>query len=141
MPIAAIGTMDAMRRKTPFADALAENVRHLMVHHGLTQLTLAKRAGVGQATLSGLLSDEPGAPKRNPRADTVDKLADYFDIPAWVLCLPDVPLDMLLGGEVQIIMDNLVAATPAGRDTIRRLAEAEGRYASITAASSPAHGR
>lgn len=130
--------MGKMRKQTPLADALAENVRQLMEHHGLSQLTLAKKSGVGQATLSGLLSEEPGAPRRNPRAETIDKLAAFLGIPSWALCMPGVPLDMLLGGEVQSIVGNLIAATPAGRDTIRRLAEAEGRYALITSADTAA---
>lgn len=132
MPIIAIATMLAMPKPPSFADALAENVRQLMAHEGLTQLTLAKKSGVGQATLSGLLSDDPGAPKRNPRADTIDKLADYFGIPAWALCIPEVPLDLLLGGEAQSVLTNLVAAPRQGRDTILRIAEAEARYAAIS---------
>lgn len=131
MPIDGIGTMLPMRNSTPFGDAVAGNVRRLMAHHGLTQLALAKKVGVGQATLSGLLSEEPGAPKRNPRADTVDRLADYFDVPGWLLGIPEVPLDLLLGGEVQSVLTTLVNATPDGRETIVRVCAAETRYAEI----------
>ena len=139
MPIDAIGTMTGMR-STPFADALADNVRGLMAHHGLTQLTLAKKSGVGQATLSGLLSEEPGAPKRNPRADTIDKLAECFDLPAWLLGVPDVPLALLLGGELQSVLTNVVAAPAEGRQTIVRLAEAEVRYSEMQGHAATARG-
>lgn len=131
MPIDGIGNMNAMPRARPFADAVADNTRRLMEHHGLKQKPLAEKSGVGQPTLSGLLSERPDAPKRNPRADTIDKLAQFFQVPAWALCIPDAPIDLLLSGQLQSVLNNLVAATPTGRQTILRVAEAEGRYAVI----------
>ena len=57
--------------------ALAKNLQLLMEHNKLTQAQLAKRSGVAQSTLSNLL-DLSKPLEINPRAKTVDQLADVL---------------------------------------------------------------
>lgn len=112
------------RRSPTLADALGGNLRRLMAHHNLSQLALSKLTGVGQSTISGLASEGSQA-EPNPRADTIDALARYFGVPAWLLAIPDLPIEVLTSRELATIIEHVVAASPTGRAVIARVAESE----------------
>ncbi|MEN5271870.1 helix-turn-helix transcriptional regulator [Stenotrophomonas lactitubi] len=107
--------------------ALAKNLQLLMEHNKLTQAQLAKRSGVAQSTLSNLL-DLSKPLEINPRARTVDQLADVFGIPGWQLFVPDLPIELLASPRLMALVSNYLAASPGGRETIDRIASAEVRY-------------
>ncbi|MGH8073682.1 MAG: helix-turn-helix domain-containing protein [Lysobacter sp.] len=112
--------------------ALAGNLKRLMDHHELSQAQLSKKAGVGQSTLSNLL-DSSSPLEINPRADTIERLADYFGIPSWQLLIPDLPLQLLMNQRLSKLIENYRDAPENGRENINRVAESEVRYAAVNA--------
>lgn len=108
--------------------ALAHNLQRLMDHHGLSQAELGRKSGVGQSTLSKLLNlNDPST--MNPRASTLEQLADYFDIPGWQLLVPDMPLELLLSRRFTKLIENYRDAPERGRAQVERVAEGEVNYA------------
>jgi transcriptional regulator with XRE-family HTH domain len=105
------------------SEAVARNLRRLMEAHRLTQVDVAKKAGVSQRHISNVLNlvNEPGI-------DRVDKIAKVFGLKGWQLQMPDIPDDMLLSSVVHKVFDALTQATPEGREMIGRLAEREAHY-------------
>jgi transcriptional regulator with XRE-family HTH domain len=72
------------------AAATGERIRALRAQRGISLSELARRAGVGKATLSGL---ETGA--RNPTAETLYAIAGQLGVPlAMLLSTPGEPLDV-----------------------------------------------
>jgi transcriptional regulator with XRE-family HTH domain len=72
------------------AAATGERIRALRAQRGISLSELARRAGVGKATLSGL---ETGA--RNPTAETLYAIAGQLGVPlAMLLSTPGKPLDV-----------------------------------------------
>lgn len=115
-----------VNRKT--ALALARNLTTLMDHFDLSQKELERKAGVGQRTISTLLNlTDPAS--INPRADTLDKLALAFNVPAWQLLIPDLPLELLLSHQLTKLVENYRDAPERGRESVDRIAESEVRYA------------
>ncbi len=108
--------------------ALAKNLQLLMEHNRLTQAQLAKRSGVAQSTLSNLL-DTSNPLEINPRAKTIDQLAEVFGIPPWQMLIPNLPIDLLASPQLGALISNYATASASGRETIDRIASAEVRYA------------
>lgn len=123
-------TLVAMVKTNSIALALAGNVQRLMDHHGLSQAQLAKKSGVGQSTLSGLL-DSNKADERNPRSSTIDKLAEFFKVEPWQLVVPGLHIELLLNQQIARVIYNFNDAPDPGRANIDRIAESEVRYAHI----------
>ena len=72
------------------AAATGERIRALRASRGISLSELARRAGVGKATLSGL---ETGS--RNPTAETLYAIAGQLGVPlAMLLSTPGEPLDV-----------------------------------------------
>lgn len=108
--------------------ALAHNLQRLMDHHGLSQAELGRKSGIGQRTISTLLDlQNPSA--INPRASTLEQLADYFGIPGWQLLVPDMPLELLLSKRFTKLIENYRDAPDSGRAQVERIAESEVKYA------------
>lgn len=108
--------------------ALAHNVQRLMDHFSLSQAELGRRSGIAQRTISTLLDVEnPSA--INPRARTIEQLAEYFGIPAWQLQIPELPLELLLSKRLTKMVENYRDAPESGRAQVERIAESEVRYA------------
>lgn len=101
---------------------IAANVKALRGDE--SQAKLAKRAGVSQRAISNLERGE-----QSPTIETVERAAAALKVPAWAL--------MIKFDDVQTLRDvglpQVVAAyarTPKdGRDQIKRIADAELRYA------------
>lgn len=114
--------------KAEVVQALADNVKRLMADRGDTQASLAKRAGISQRAVGDLMTYGKGHFK-NPTVKTVDNLAEAFDLPAWMLLLPGLPLELLKGQRLTKLIENYVEAPEPGRATVDRIAESEVRYA------------
>lgn len=112
------------------AVALAENLYRLMSERGMTQAELAKRAGVGQRTISTLL-DASRPEAINPRLSTLVQIAGYFGIPYWQLMIPNLPIELLQSPALGRVLCAYRDASPEGRDNMNRVADAEARYAKI----------
>lgn len=118
-----------MAKSIPTAAVIADNLRRLMSHFGLSQAELGRRAGVAQTMLSGLLRREHGV--KNPRANTIDKLAAHFKIAPWKLLIPDVEVEILLDDQIERLVEAYVKTPSIGRENVRRIAEAEMRYGAL----------
>lgn len=107
---------------------IAENLQRLMASRGLSQAALSKKTGIGQSTLSTLLQvDRPL--EVNPRAQTLSRLADFFEIAPWQLLCPDLTPDLMQDPQLDLLLHNYAHVPPEARRTIHRVAEAEARYA------------
>ncbi|HDX0792343.1 TPA: helix-turn-helix transcriptional regulator [Stenotrophomonas maltophilia] len=116
-----------MAKYSSSAEVVAHNVRRLMEHHSLSQAELGRRAGVAQTMISGLVSRQDGS--KNPRSDTIDKLAAFFKVAPWMLLIPDIDMDMLTDQGLKELVESYARVPALGRATILRIAEAEVRYA------------
>lgn len=121
-----------MPKKPPLGLVLADNLRQLMAHHGLSQNELGRLADVGQSTLSRLL-DSADPSTSNPRASTLEALADFFKVDAWKLLVPNAPIELLVEKTAQpgllMVVDTYLRASDVGRQTILRVSETEARFA------------
>ena len=57
-------------------EELLARLSDLLASHDISQRKLSKEAGISNSTISRILSGE----MRNPTADTLVKLADYFGV-------------------------------------------------------------
>lgn len=108
--------------------ALADNVRRLMADRGDSQANLAARAKVSQRVVGDLLTYGKSHFK-NATMRTVGAIAAAFDVPAWMLLLPGLPLELLKSQRVEKLLENYIDAPDEGRANINRIAESEVRYA------------
>lgn len=65
---------------TPLAVVFTENLRALLTETGLTQKTLAERAGISENTIGKLLR-----PQTQVRFETLESIAGVFDVPPHAL--------------------------------------------------------
>lgn len=117
-----------MKKQKEMALAVAGNLQRLMDADQISQAQLAKKTGIGQSTISNLLSVAKPL-EINPRMSTLVQLGAHFGVPAWMFLVGDLPLDLLRGGRIAAMIHNYTAATDEGRQTIDRVAESEVRYA------------
>ena len=73
---------------------LPNNLRHLLGLHDLTAAKASDLVGLSQQALSELQVGR----RENPRRQTVDKLATFFEVTRWKL--EDMPFDQLLADEL-----------------------------------------
>ena len=108
--------------------ALAVNVRNLMEAHSpkLSQAALAQRAGVSQRAISYLVNYRD-VQDRHPGTDTAEAVAGAFGIPLWQILIPDIPLEVLLSGQLTKLVENYRDAPPEGRASVDRVAESEAK--------------
>lgn len=106
---------------------LAENVRRLMKQENLSQPKLAQRAGLATKTVNDLLNYGRTVSK-SPTLSTIEKIAAAFDVPAWLLQIPDMPEDLLKSHRVQKLVENYRDAPTRGRENVDRIAESEMHY-------------
>jgi transcriptional regulator with XRE-family HTH domain len=118
------------------ANGFVENVQRLMEFAGLNQEELAQKAGIGQSTVSGFCSGNM-ASERSPTLRTVEKIAQVFNLPAWLLLIPGIPVELMLDartrGAIEGYCDGLRhqasrfaeqingSLTHSGQDTMTRM--------------------
>jgi transcriptional regulator with XRE-family HTH domain len=73
---------------------LPNNLRHLLGLHDLTAAKASPLIGISQQALSELQSGR----RENPRRQTLERLAVFFEVPRWKL--EDVPFEQLLAEEL-----------------------------------------
>lgn len=112
---------------TPSRIALAKNVKRLREIAGLTQMELAKKAGIAQTAISYIENEEG----KSPSIETIERVADALGVPHWTLCIPsdDVSRDsMNAAGKVLSVF---LHARPDGRAQFHRVADIESRYIAL----------
>lgn len=110
--------------------ALADNVTRLMAARGDSQQGVAKRGDISQRAVGYVLTYGK-THDQQPTLRTVDGLAKAFDVPAWMLFIPNMPLDLLQSQRVAKLVENYRDAPEEGRANVDRIAESEVRYAVV----------
>jgi transcriptional regulator with XRE-family HTH domain len=108
--------------------ALVDNVRRLMAHAEWTQRELAQRAGISQRAVGYLINYKDGQ-DRHPTTQTVEAIAVAFEIEAWQLMMPNLPLELIQSKRFTKLIENYRDAPESGRAQVERIAEGEVRYA------------
>lgn len=117
-----------MKKHKEMAVGLAKNLQRLMDAEKISQAQLAKKTGIGQSTLSNLLSASKPL-EINPRMTTLIQLGAHFNVQPWLLLLGDLPIELLTSGRVGTLLANYAQASEEGRQNIDRIAASEVRYA------------
>lgn len=107
-------------------EIIADNVKRLMGYHNeMTQTLLAKKAGISQRTISNIIN--PGS-VGSITTETIEKLANFFDLEPYHLMIKDLPIEELLSKRIEKLIECYSQSTPEGRENIKRIAENEVRY-------------
>lgn len=99
-----------------------------MGDRGDSQKSLASRAGLSQRAVGDLLTYGKTHYK-SPTLRTADAIADAFNLPLWVLLVPELDLDLMKSPALANLITNFRDAHWDGRLNITRIAESEVRYA------------
>ncbi len=115
--------MKATRPNT--RDSLARNLDLLMKLRGWDQPELKRRSGVAQKTISNMLNKKVSA-----QLDNIGKVAGSFNLDAWHLLLPNLPHDLVSGGEIERLYQSFIHSDAEGREYILHVSEREASYRS-----------
>lgn len=103
----------------PSRVTIAKNIKALREKEKLSQLALAKRAGVSQRTVSNIENPES---ETTPTTDRVDAVAAVFGLQLFHVAMP-VPLDILIDiGGLNRVIDTYATVEPAKRATVEQIA-------------------
>lgn len=94
-----------------------------MRHTEMTKQKLAAKSGVSERMIGYVLAKE-----KAPTIEVADALAGAFDLPGWMLLLPDLPVRIAKTGRLQTLIGKYVLSSDAGREYIDRVAEHEAKY-------------
>ncbi len=104
----------------PSRVTIARNIRSLREAAQLSQLALAKKAGVSQRTVSNIENPES---ETTPTTDRVDAVAAVFGLQLFHVAMP-VPLDILVDiGGLNRVIDTYATVEPAKRVTVEQIAQ------------------
>lgn len=109
------------------AEILADNVTRLMKHHGDDQNSLARKAGVGQKTISNVINKRA---KGAPNLDIVTKIAKTYRIKTWHLLLSNCPDEILFNHRVEKLVENFLTSDEMGRNATMAVSETRAQYGS-----------
>lgn len=107
---------------------LATNVKRLREFHSWSQAELARRAGLGQTTISAVENPEG----KSSGVDNIEALANAFSVEPWLLLVPGLPDDALKNHSFSKIVRSYAESSAEGRSNIARVAESEARYTIIS---------
>ncbi|MBU2805880.1 helix-turn-helix transcriptional regulator [Acidithiobacillus ferridurans] len=107
----------------------------LMRVNDLSQVDLAKKAGVSQRTISNILNPDVD-PAYSPTLNNIEKIAISLKIKVWHLLLPNIPPELLTSRTIEKVVENYTQIDESGRNEINRVAEAEVRYHQVSIAGS-----
>ena len=110
------------------AKNFARNLDILMKHHGDDQVSLSKRAGVSQKTISNMLN--PGD-DRAPNLKNVALIAKAFKLQTWHILYPDAPEDILINSSIEKFVDNYVNTDKPLREAWAQVAETSPKYGKV----------
>ena len=87
---------------------VADNINRLMDHFEMTQTLLAKKTGISQKTISNVLN--PGR-AGSITTNTVEKLANFFNLEPYHLLIPNLPIDELLHKRIEKVIECFAHST------------------------------
>jgi DNA-binding Xre family transcriptional regulator len=109
-------------------EAIANNVKRLMIERQLTQTQLANKVGVSQKTISNMINSGSVG---SITTESIEKVARFFRIEPYHLMIPDLPVDELTNTTIEKIITYYAHSTKESRLNIARVAELESRYSVI----------
>jgi transcriptional regulator with XRE-family HTH domain len=107
------------------AKNFSKNLRILMDFHKDTQITLSKKSGVSQKTISNMLN--PGD-TNSPNLANVELIAKAYKLQTWHLLYPNAPLDILINTSIEKFVENYAHADKEMREAWARVAEISNNY-------------
>ena len=112
-----------MYRKTksePSRAIIARNVEALRKHHGWSQAVLAKKAGVGQRTISNMENPDT---ETTPTTDRVEAVARVFGLELYQITMP-LPVDLLIDiGGITKVIDAYTHTEASRRGAVEQIAQ------------------
>ena len=112
-------------KKENLKNNLAKNLAFLMNARGVNRGELEKNKVITSRYISYIFNEERAA-----SLTQIEKLANYFKIPAWMLIYKD--LSLVYGKpDIDRLMRDYIITTEKGRETILNIAEREAEYSSV----------
>lgn len=99
--------------KESIRDVLAANTKVLMKRRGWTQQQLASKAKMSQTHVGNVLRKEV-----DPTTAVLGALGSAFDIPPWLLLVPNLPPDILDSKEVPNLLQTYLEASTVPLSTV-----------------------
>lgn len=90
--------------KDSIKDVLAKNTRALMERRGWGQVELGKRAGISQTHVGNVLRKQV-----EPTTTIIEGLAKAFNLPGYVLLMPNLPIELLDSNEIPALLQTWLA--------------------------------
>jgi transcriptional regulator with XRE-family HTH domain len=110
------------------AKNFSKNLRILMEYHEDTQITLSKKSGVSQKTISNMLN--PGD-NNSPNLAKVASIAKAYKLQTWHMLYPNAPLDILINTSIEKFVENYAHADKDMREAWARVAEVSNKYKKV----------
>jgi len=114
---------------------LAENLSALMRFREVKSaraMSLSPGCGVSDRMIGHVLNQTS-----SPTIEVLDKLADYFKVPAWVLLVDGIsPVDMQ-NAQMMRVVNGFLHSTTEGREILSILADRESNFAMVNEPAMP----
>lgn len=72
-----------------------------------------------------------------PTIEVLDRLADYFKIPSWVLLVDGITPEDMQNAQLKKLVAGYLDSEPEGRDILSKLASRESDYATVNEPAMP----
>lgn len=105
------GRMEKLRPNTQ--ESLRKNLKRLMEVQKISQAELARRSGISQTHIGGILRGESSA-----TVEIADALARPLGTNGWIIIKPDLPDELLISSALRDLVDGYCNADTAGREFI-----------------------
>lgn len=102
-----------MAAKDSIREVLATNTRALMKRRGWTQAQVAHKAGLSQTHVGNVLRQEVA-----PTTVVITGLGKAFNLPGWLLLIPEVPIEILDSKEVPALLQTYLEASAKPLSTL-----------------------
>lgn len=118
------GRYDAGMQRSDAQTALAKNLTRLIADEGFPSMrAFAPRTGVTDRTLGNIINQTA-----SPSLETVEKLAAYFRVPAFILLIPGITVEDIRSGRLARLVAEFAELPEPSRAAVSRVAEMEARY-------------
>ncbi|HLA60932.1 MAG TPA: helix-turn-helix transcriptional regulator [Nitrospiraceae bacterium] len=102
-----------MAAKDSIREVLATNTRALMERRGWTQAKVAAKASLSQTHVGNVLRQEVA-----PTTVVITGLGKAFDLPGWLLLVPELPIEILDSKEVPDLLQTYLEAAAKPLSTL-----------------------
>ena len=104
---------------------LAANLARLMKYHGDDQVSLEKKSGVAQKTISNILNMRA---KKGTNLGIVADIAKTYKIKTWHLLLAECPDEILFNHRIEKLVENFLNSDEIGRNATMAVSETRAHY-------------